>query len=207
MASLRALVVVLALLTGCDTGDGRELRPPPPGATAPPLPSSTTSTDAGAVIGPPVGSEEEVVNLALSSPAFVAGGDIPVEHTCDGDNVSPPLTWTGVPAGTVELAVTVIDNDVPDGEFVHWVVTGLDPALSGIGAGAVPEGAVEARNDTSEFGWFGPCPPDNETHAYSFTLYALQAPSGVTRGAGAPEALAAIRPVPSVAANLTALYG
>jgi len=200
-----ALVVLALAVAGCDTGDGRTLRSPPPGATAPPLATSSTSSSVPAVIGPPVGSEEASA-LALTSPVVLGGQAIPARYTCDGEHVSPPLAWTGVPGGTVELALTVRDPDAADGDFVHWVVTGLDPALTGIGEGAVPEGAVEARNDTSEFGWFGPCPPPGETHRYVFTLFALSAPSGVGTTAGATEAIAALESTPGLTATLIASY-
>lgn len=205
--TVAVLFVIASVLTaGCDTGDGRTLRPPAPGATAPALPASTTATTAAAVIGPPVGSEESGA-LVLASPAIFEAQAIPSRYACDGENVSPPLSWSGVPAGTVELAITVRDPDAPDGDFVHWVVTGLDPLLAGIGEGALPEGAVEARNDTSEFGWFGPCPPEGSTHRYVFTLYALSVPSGVAAGADAIAAIAALEEAPAATAVLTATYG
>lgn len=202
------LVAALALLVAaCDTGDGRTLRPPPPGVTAPTSTTSTllagaTSTVPGAVLGTTGAS-----GMTLSSPEFVDGGDFPAQYAaCGGDNVSPPLQWSGVPTGTVELALVVDDPDAAGGGFIHWVVAGLSPALVGLGVGAVPEGAIEARNDTSEFGWFGPCPPDGETHSYVFTLYALTQPSGVVQGAGGPEAIEAIVTKPGVAATVTATY-
>lgn len=196
--------VALAALAGCDTGDGRALADPPPGATAPPLPSANTSTTA-AMVNPPVGSEE-VTTLVLGSPAFATGQPIPDRYACDGDNVSPPLAWSGVPDGTVELALTVVDTDAPGGQFIHWAITGLSGALTGIDEDGVPEGAVEARNDSSEFGWFGPCPPPGETHQYVFTLYALSQPSGVAAGTGGPDAVRQIAMSPGVAATLTGTY-
>jgi Raf kinase inhibitor-like YbhB/YbcL family protein len=197
-------VLAGALLAGCDTNDGRALRPPPPGATVPTTALASAPTTAeGAVLGTTPGPSD----LLLSSPDFIDGGALPAQYAaCGGDNVSPPLHWSGIPAGTVEMALVVTDTDVPDGGFIHWVVTGLSPDLIGLGPGAVPEGAVEARNDTSEFGWFGPCPPDGETHRYVFTLYALTGPTGIALGAGGPEAIDAITSIPGVAATLTATY-
>jgi Raf kinase inhibitor-like YbhB/YbcL family protein len=204
MAVVLALVGILAgAVAGCDTGDGRGLADPPPGATAPPRPTGTTTSTTIALVNPPVGSEEGA-SLALASPAFAAGAAIPDRYACDGDNVAPPLAWTGVPAGTVELALTVVDPGVETGQFVHWVVAGIDPALGGLAEGEVPERAVEARNDSSEFGWFGPCPPDGETHSYVFTLFALQEPSGVERGAAGQEAIDAIAATRGFAATLSA---
>jgi Raf kinase inhibitor-like YbhB/YbcL family protein len=201
-----ASLAVLALLAaGCDTGDGRVLADPPPGATAPPLADETTTTAGAELANPPVGSEE-AGGLVVGSPAFAAGEPIPPRFACDGENLSPPLTWSGLPAGTVELAITVVDIDAPGGQFIHWVVTGLDAALTGIDEGARPEGSVEARNDSSEFGWFGPCPPPGERHSYVFTLYALAAPSGVAAGTGGPEAVAQIATTEGTAATVTGTY-
>jgi Raf kinase inhibitor-like YbhB/YbcL family protein len=206
MSSRRPILCLLAvgaaLLAGCDTDDGRTIADPPPGATAPPRPTGTTTTTA--IVNPPVGSEEG--GLVLGSPAFGAGLAIPERFACEGENVSPPLGWTGVPSGTVELALTVVDPDAPGGQFVHWVVTGLDPALLGLDEDAVPEGSIEARNGTSEFGWFGPCPPAGETHNYVFTLFALSEASGVVAGTAGEEAIRQIAATPGAAATLTGTF-
>jgi Raf kinase inhibitor-like YbhB/YbcL family protein len=168
------------------------------------MPPSSTATTAAAL--PPVGSAEEASPLVLGSEAFTSSQPIPARFACTGDpGTSPPLAWSGVPAGTVELALTVVDVSTPD-QFVHWVVAGLDPNLLGIDEGSVPEGAVEARNDSSEFGWFGPCPPAGETHTYLFTLFALTAPSGVSDLSGGPEAVALIAATPGIAATLSGTF-
>lgn len=209
-ASLVVSVVVVVgavalAVPGCDTGDGRDLADPAPGATAPPLVTTTVAVPSTQE-APGPGSEANPDGLLLGSPAFAAGGEIPSRFTCDGDGVSPPLGWVNVPEGTVELALTVVDPDAPSGQFVHWVIAGLDPALGGLDEGEVPESAIEARNDTTEFGWFGPCPPAGETHAYVFTLFALSAPSGVQPGATGADAIATIAATPGVATILTGTY-
>jgi Raf kinase inhibitor-like YbhB/YbcL family protein len=200
-ATALAVAVALALVTlaACDTGDGRELRPPPPGATAPPLPTSSTSAPS-ATVGQPGAAA-----FTLSSSAFVPRAAIPARHACDGADVSPPLSWSGVPAGTVELAITVVD--VSAGGWVHWVVAGIDPAVLGLGEGGVPEGAVQARNDFGSVGWQGPCPPAGEVHDYEFTLHALRAPSGVSPGAPGAQAAAAIEAAAGSRTSITATYG
>lgn len=198
------LAIAVAGLAGCDTGDGRALRDPPPGATAPPIVTTSTS----AVVGlPPVGSNEDATAIQLTSSAFAEGQPIPDRYACTGEpaGLSPPLSWTGVPPGTVELAITVVDLTTEE-QFVHWVVTGLDPSTTSLEEGAVPEAAVEARNDSSEFGWFGPCPPPGETHTYLFTLFALTASSGVAEGTGGPEAVGMIAATPGAAATLSGTF-
>ena len=203
MSSPRAVVgAVLALivLAGCDTGDGRTLEPPPPGATAPPLPTSTTATTA--TLGTQPGSSAGAAAFVLTSTAFVEGDPLDVRtSSCDGDNLSPALSWTGVPADVVELALTVVDPDAPDEPFVHWVVTGIDPVVTGFGDGGLPEAAVDVRP------WIGPCPPPGETHDYVFTLYALTEPSGIVPGAEVEAALAALESTPGPTATLRGTYG
>ncbi len=79
-------------------------------------------------------------SITVSSPAFAAGAAIPQRFTCAGENVSPPLGWSGVPASTVEVAVVVDDPDAPRGTYVHWVVVGIDPARTELAEGALPPG-------------------------------------------------------------------
>jgi Raf kinase inhibitor-like YbhB/YbcL family protein len=108
----------------------------------------------------------------LTSPAFADGADMPVRHTCDGSNLSPPLTWTDVPEGTRSLALIVDDPDAPRGVFTHWVIYDVSPELRELGEGAAP--ATQGRNSFGRTGYGGPCPPPaDEAHRYRFTLYAL----------------------------------
>jgi Raf kinase inhibitor-like YbhB/YbcL family protein len=147
-----------------------------------------------------------VAPLSLTSTAFAPGGSIPLEHTCDGAGVSPPLAWGSVPESTVELAIVVTDPDA-DG-FVHWVLAGLDPSVQAIALGVVPDGAIQAKNDADTVGWTGPCPPKAaEAHAYVFTLYALTAPSGVTAEMSGKAAITAIAKIPGLTATLIGIYG
>ncbi len=117
--------------------------------------------------------------LVLRSPAFADGAPIPSEFSCRGADVSPPLAWTGVPAGTAALVLFVDD---PDGrDWVHWSVLDL-PAQDGSLPRGVPSAADPPRqglNDFGRVGYGGPCPPSG-THHYRFTLYALAAPLGLT---------------------------
>lgn len=101
---------------------------------------------------------------------------MPARFSCDGEGVSPALEWANQPRGAAELALVVTDPDA--GGFVHWVVSGLDPTLNGIAEGALPEGAVEARNDAGRVGWAPVCPPSGE-HVYVFALYAHAEPIGM----------------------------
>jgi hypothetical protein len=110
--------------------------------------------------------------LALTSPAFAAGGRIPVRYTCDGAGLSPPLRWTAPPRGTRTFALTVIDPDAPSGRFVHWLASAIPASSRGLAAGA--PAPKEGRNGAGGTGWTGPCPPSG-THRYVFTLRAVGA--------------------------------
>lgn len=109
--------------------------------------------------------------MQLTSGAFAHGEPIPMRHTCDGDDASPPLAWSDVPAEAGSLALLVDDPDAPGDSFTHWSAWGLDPGAGGHGEGeAAP---VEGRNDFGSTGYRGPCPPPGKPHRYVFRLHAL----------------------------------
>jgi Raf kinase inhibitor-like YbhB/YbcL family protein len=121
------------------------------------------------------------MTLDLSSSAFQANGAIPRAHTCDGANTSPPLRWTGAPAGTKSFALIVDDPDAPDPKapkrtFVHWVAYDIPASVSMLpeGSKAGEGGRREGVNDSKGRGYTGPCPPIGR-HRYFFKLYALDA--------------------------------
>lgn len=126
-------------------------------------------------------AQEEAAAMKMTSPAFVAGGEIPSVHTCGGDDTSPPLAWSGLPPGTGSLALIVDDPDAPDPAapkrtWVHWVLYNLPPAATSLAPGAgnrapMPP-ARSGLNDWSKTGYGGPCPPIGR-HRYFFKLYAL----------------------------------
>jgi Raf kinase inhibitor-like YbhB/YbcL family protein len=130
--------------------------------------------------------------FSLSSTAFKDGTAIPVKHTCDGADVSPPLAWSGGPPGAATFALIADDPDAPGGTWVHWVlynVAGTATALpeSVAKTDQLPDlgGALQGRNDFRRTGYGGPCPPPGPAHRYFFKLYALDAP--VKLKAGAPK--------------------
>ena len=126
------------------------------------------------------------MDFTLSSPAFENGEPIPRRYTCEGDDVSPPLEWAGVPAGTKSLALSVEDPDAPDPAhpkrvWVHWVLYDIPADIgeipSGVGGRDLPDGTLEGLNDWKKLGYGGPCPPIGR-HRYFFRLYALDATLG-----------------------------
>ena len=115
--------------------------------------------------------------MLLTSSAFGAGEMIPKQYTCDGKNVSPPLSWTDIPEGTKSLALICDDPDAPGRTWVHWVLFNLPAEAAGIPeqvppAGTLENGARQGINDFRRIGYGGPCPPGG-THRYYFKLYAL----------------------------------
>ena len=116
------------------------------------------------------------MDFTLSSPAFADGAGIPVRHTCDGQDLSPRLTWSGTPRGTRSLALVMDDPDAPRGTFTHWVVHDLPADLTELGEDATL--GTQGRNSFGRRGYGGPCPPPgDEPHRYRFTLYALDVPT------------------------------
>ena len=126
----------------------------------------------------------DATSFTLSTTAFSDGGAIPRRFSCDGEDVSPDLTWTAVPDGTLALALIVTDPDARD--FVHWLVYDLTGSPSGglpLGVSSSPDAPPQGTNGFGRPGYGGPCPPSG-THHYRFTLYALDEPLEVT---GAPR--------------------
>ncbi len=128
------------------------------------------------------------MSLKLTSPAFADRQAIPPRHTCEGDDLSPPLAWSGVPPGTRGLALVCDDPDAPGGIWVHWVVHGIPPDAGGLPAGVPPraglaDGTRQGLNDFGRTGYGGPCPPPGNAHHYRFTLYALDAALELEPGA------------------------
>jgi Raf kinase inhibitor-like YbhB/YbcL family protein len=117
-------------------------------------------------------------HLVLSSSAFRDGETIPVRHSCDGDDVSPPLAWTSAPVGTRSFALICDDPDAPRGTWVHWLIWNLPADACELGQGVppspqLPSGARQGLNDGGELGYSGPCPPPGKPHRYFFRLHAL----------------------------------
>jgi Raf kinase inhibitor-like YbhB/YbcL family protein len=123
------------------------------------------------------------MTLSIKSDAFAPGGAVPSRYTCEGEDVSPPLAWSGVPAGTKSLALIVEGPDAPDPEapkttWVHWILYNLPPTATSLAEDAMrhglPSGTLAGRNDWGRAGYGGPCPPIGR-HRYFHRLFALDA--------------------------------
>lgn len=134
-------------------------------------------------------TQTAVATINITSPAFREGQMIPQQYACDGDNISPPLSWDGIPDGTQSLVLIMDDPDAPRGTFIHWVLYDLPPDLDGLPENLPKDktlavGGEEGINSTDQLGYMGPCPPSG-THRYFFKLYALDdklnLPAGETK--------------------------
>ena len=176
-----AVGVWLTLLAACGGGD-----------KAPSEMASPTDTP-GAEATP----TEEGSEFRLSSEAFENEESIPARFTCDGENVSPPLAWSGAPVETKAFALIMDDPDAPGGTFTHWLLFDL-PAETrelpeGVETSERPQvGGVQGSNDADSIGYTGPCPPPGTPHRYRFTLYALDVPVNLDPGAQKQEVLDAM---------------
>ena len=143
--------------------------------------------------------------MMLTSPSFGEGDPIPIRHTCDGEDISPALSWQGAPAGTAGFALVVDDPDARG--WVHWVVYDIPGGT----AGYLPEGVrptdrpPQGVTDSGRIGWGGPCPPSG-THRYEFTLYALSGPIGLTGAPTAADVRTAAAKMLLAQTTLTATY-
>ena len=142
----------------------------------------TTTVDAGADGNGSV--------MTITTP-WKPGAAIPsVRWTCDGDNVSPPVTWSGGPIDASAYAVILTDLDAP--EFAHWTVANIDASATDIPEGDTGDLSVVAMNSDAKPAYTGPCPPEGSTHHYSLTVYALSQVLEVQEGDPAPAMRAAI---------------
>ena len=156
--------------------------------------------------------------FTLTSAAFADGERIPRVHAYrpEGESTSPPLSWSGAPAGTQELALIVDDPDAPREEpWVHWVLYKIPAGVTEIphnasqatGRLAEPRGVLEGKNDFGEFGWGGPLPPRGHgTHHYHFKLYAIDQELDVGEGASKPDLLQAMEGHVLAQAELVGTY-
>jgi Raf kinase inhibitor-like YbhB/YbcL family protein len=191
-----AVILAPVLLVACSS-DGRTLRPAGPNQTLSVITTTSAApTTTGASVRP--GS-----SFVVTAP-WADGGFIDAQYTCKGADTSPAISWSGVPANTQELAISLVDLDADN--FVHWVVAGLDPASTGIAAGRVPAGAVQAANGFGDAKYGGPCPPDGE-HKYLLTLYALGARSNLADGVAAATAIDQLQASPLASALVTGSFG
>ena len=205
--------LLLTAVGGCKS-DGRVLRParadqsasvstPAPPSTEDPTfvdlddvaTSAPTSTN-GTIIVPPAG--------LLAVAPWLDGDVIDPRFTCDGLNVAPALSWSAAPAGTLEIAITMVDLDAP--QFTHWVIAGLEPTTIALDEDTVPIGAYEALNGVGDVGYTGPCPPAGTTHDYVVSVHYLGAATGLDDGSSAEDLITEIEAAETAIADVTGTF-
>ncbi|MFO3795754.1 MAG: YbhB/YbcL family Raf kinase inhibitor-like protein [Anaerolineales bacterium] len=142
-------------------------------------------------------TQEVTMTFSFSSPAFGYGQPIPALYSCKGRDISPPLEWSELPAGTKSLALLMDDPDAPMGTWVHWVIYNIPPTRNGLEE-AIPaqerlaDGSLQGKNSWRRIGYGGPCPPSG-THRYYFRLYALDSTLTLAGGATKEQLLETMR--------------
>jgi Raf kinase inhibitor-like YbhB/YbcL family protein len=155
---------------------------------------------------------EEVAKLDVTSSAFADGAEIPVEYTCDGDEIPFPLSWSGDPGETQSLALIFDDPDAPGDEpYVHWLMYDIPANMSGFESVSkderLPNGAAQGENSRGESGYAGPCPPGGQTHTYVMTVYALDRTLGLEPGASRNDLETAMEGHVLASGELTGTFG
>lgn len=135
--------------------------------------------------------------MVLESSAFGDGQFIPKRHTCEGEDLSPPLRWSGVSPAAKSLALICDDPDAPSRIWVHWVIYDIPPTFAGLTEGVPPtevtaDGAKQGKNDFRRTGYSGPCPPPGKLHRYHFKIFALDIEPGLPVGATKDDLLKAM---------------
>jgi Raf kinase inhibitor-like YbhB/YbcL family protein len=129
----------------------------------------------------PTNTTKDPTTMLLSSAAFADGQPIPDKYTCHGQDISPPLQWSGAPSQTKSIALTCEDPDAPSGTFTHWVIFDVPATATSLSedvskSATLPNGSEQGKNSFGNTGYNGPCPPGGKTHHYIFKIYALDAP-------------------------------
>ena len=218
---MRPLVAALALLfvftlaacgddgsSDADAGTASATATSPASTATSPVPSPTATAPAPTATAPSASGDDrtpppEPPAFRLESPAFTDSEAIPEGFSCEGENVSPPLAWSGAPAGTEEFALVVNDIDAPGGSFIHWVLYAIPGDLGGLAD--CGESGSSGSNSRNDVGWTGPCPPPGSgEHRYVFTLYALE---GALRFVTTPTAAQIVGAIESIVLAQAELVG
>ena len=137
-------------------------------------------------------TDSSTAQMQLTSPAFQDGGRIPYLYTCEGDDISPPLAWSGAPVNARSYAMLCEDPDAPRGTWIHWVLYNIPGDAVGLNKAVptlpeLPSGARHGRNTAGDMAYAGPCPPPGKPHRYFFRIYALDISLNLPPGATKPE--------------------
>jgi len=204
---LAAITLAPMAVAACND-DGRTLRPAGPDQTG--TVSTTVAASDPAVSDPAFDTvatttaPTTVLSSYLVAAPWADAAPIPARHTCDGDDVAPALSWTPAPAGTVEIAITMVDEQNPD--FGHWAMSGIAADAIELAEGEVPAGAERGLNGRGELGYAGPCPPAGETHTYRITVHHLAQQLELGDGAEGSDLVLAIDAATVATAEVSGSY-
>jgi Raf kinase inhibitor-like YbhB/YbcL family protein len=145
----------------------------------------------------PVDTPKSATTMSVSSAAFADGQSIPDKYTCHGQDISPPLQWSGTPSQAKSIALTCEDPDAPSGTFTHWVIFDVPATATGLPenvskSATLPDGSEQGKNSFGNTGYNGPCPPGGKLHHYIFKVYALDTSVKLDSGAEREDLLKAI---------------
>jgi Raf kinase inhibitor-like YbhB/YbcL family protein len=208
IVALSCIAVGASLAAAGCQHDGRTLRParPDQNQTISTMAPSTTiagSAGVGGAFATTATVPTSVVSPTVSAP-WRDGAEIDPRYTCQGEDVAPALLWSAPPAGTVEIAITMTDDDRPD--QVHWVIAGLPASLSALAEGQVPAGAIQAANDFGTVGYAGPCNEPGTVDTYRFTVHFLSQQMELGDGAAGADLRLAVEAATFASADITGLY-
>ena len=214
LVALSLALVALAIIGAGCRHDGREMRPalasqdgtvsttaPSTTSSLPPIEGDffdegdfdTVDTAEVSTTGTVTSTSTSTTTTAVPALALTApwrdGAPIDDRYTCIGENFAPALSWTAAPAGTQEIAVTMIDQDAA---FDHWTMAGIRPNVTSLAENVAPEGAVAALSGAGVAGYTGPCPPAGTTHRYRINVYFLNRALQLTSGGPAVNMRTAI---------------
>jgi Raf kinase inhibitor-like YbhB/YbcL family protein len=145
--------------------------------------------------------------LTLTTNAFQKMMAMPTMYTCDGKNISPELSWTAAPTGTLTFALIIKDIDVPSNAFYHWIVYNIPSTVHELAqGGTLPSGSLIGKNSFNKEEYSGPCPPKSTAHHYVFSLYALDRKLGLSKGADGETVLNAIKGHILSQVDMTGIY-
>jgi Raf kinase inhibitor-like YbhB/YbcL family protein len=175
-SSIAFAACVAITLVSCST-DGRTMQEPTQSQIAAISPGTTLPTEGEEVI-------EQLDPLTITAP-WASGAALDARYSCDGEAISPPLAWSAALPEAKAFGIVLTDRDRP--EYVHWVITNIDPAVTTIAENSDPPGAFVATNSEKKRGYAAPCPPEGSTHSYTIMLYAMSALVDVQMNNDAPS--------------------
>ena len=180
MSSLRSTLAIAACcamtLVSC-SNDGRTMQEPTQSQVAAISPGTTLPAEVEEAI-------EQSDPLNLTAP-WASGAALDPRYSCDGEALSPPLAWSAALPEAKAFGIVLTDRDRP--EYVHWVITNIDPSVTTIAENSSPPGAFVATNSEKKRGYAAPCPPEGSTHSYTIMLYAMSAPVDAQKNNDAPS--------------------